>query len=75
VQAREWIQVFGGFTGASLHEGEADLLLDLIAMVESAADPVAACATCILSERASLPLAEGLRLARLIAACDDSWDT
>jgi hypothetical protein len=73
VERAEWIRAFQGMVGVALHEGEIALILELVTTVESAADPLAAAATCLLAGRASLSLSEGLRLAEVIAAWDDSW--
>jgi hypothetical protein len=69
----EWIRVFSAMSGAVLDGDEVDLILELITIVESNADPVAAGATCVLVGRASIPIARGVRLAQTLAAWDDTW--
>ncbi len=69
----EWVRAFQGLSGATLTDGETDLILELMTTVEVSADPLAASITCILVERASLSMSEGIRLAQTIAAWDDSW--
>jgi hypothetical protein len=69
----EWIRAFSGMTGSAVDTDEVNLVLELITIIESVADPVAAGASCLLLERASISIAEGVRLAQSLASWDDSW--